>query len=51
MTGRLPIQPKNNDAIVAAIEKDRPVRAGHHVSHQTAALVKWLKAHEKKEKG
>jgi hypothetical protein len=48
MSGRLPIRASNNDAIIAAIEKDRPARPGHHTSHQTKALMKWLKEHEKK---
>lgn len=47
---RLPLKAENNSAIVAAIEKDRPAGPGHHTSHQTAALMKWLKEHEKKGK-
>lgn len=28
-----------------------PVGKGHHNSHRTAALLAWLKAHEKDKKG
>lgn len=45
--GPLPKTPSNNAAIVARIEnKLGPVGKGHHNSHRTAALLKWLKAQE-----
>jgi len=51
MAGRLPIQKGNNEAIVAAIEKDRPAGKGHHTSHQTQAILNWLKKREAEKKG
>lgn len=36
-------------AIIGNIEKKLgPVGPGHHNSHRTAALLKWLKSHETK---
>lgn len=48
MTGRLAPTKGNNKAIVSAIEKDRPVRPGHHQATQTAAILRWLAKKEKK---
>lgn len=42
----------NNKQIVAMIEaKKGPVGPGHHNSHRTAAILKWLDAKEKKGNG
>ena len=36
---------------IAAIEKRKgPVGEGHHNSHRTAAILKWLRNHEKDSK-
>lgn len=41
-----------NSAVVAAIEKRKgPVGPGHHNSHRTAALMKWLQSKEASKKG
>lgn len=48
MAARLPLKKANNDAITAAIQKDRPVGPGHHASHQRDALLRWLAKKEKK---
>lgn len=48
---QLPKTGKNNAAIIAAIEnKLGPVGKGHHNSHRTAALEKWLREKEKRKK-
>jgi hypothetical protein len=47
MAEPLPKTPENNKAIVARIEnKLGPVGKGHHNSHRTAALMKWLQEKE-----
>lgn len=47
MAARLPIKKANNDSIVAAIQKDRPVGPGHKSSDQYNALMRWLQKREK----
>jgi hypothetical protein len=39
-------------SVIDAIEKRKgPVGKGHHNSHRTAAILKWLRAHENDKKG
>lgn len=47
-SGRLKPTAANNSAIIAAIQKDRPVGEGHHASHQYNAIMSWLKKKEKR---
>lgn len=47
MAGKLPISKSNNPAIIAMIQKDRPVGPGHKSSDQQAALMRWLQKKEK----
>lgn len=40
--------PKELDTIKAIEARKGPVGKGHHNSHRTAALLKWLREHEGK---
>jgi len=49
---KLPMTKANNPAIIAKIEnKLGPVGPGHHNSHRTAALLRWLNSKESGKKG
>lgn len=47
MAGKLPIAKSNNSAIIAAIQRDRPVGSGHKPSDQYNAIMRWLQKKEK----